>query len=242
MVTGASSGIGRAAALALAAEGAKVALGARRSQQCFELVQAIEEQGGEALFHRTDVTRAEQVRRLVDAAAERWGRLDFAVNNAGFEGSSDADLADYDEQVFDQVIGINLKGIFLAMKFEIPHMLKQRGGSIVNMASVAGLVGARRLSAYVASKHGVIGLTKAAAIEYAAAGIRVNAVCPGVIQTGMADRIFAKRDPARIADLHPIGRVGTPQEIANAVVWLCSEKASFITGAALPIDGGLTAK
>jgi NAD(P)-dependent dehydrogenase (short-subunit alcohol dehydrogenase family) len=242
MITGASSGIGKAAALQFAAAGARVALGARRADLCEETVREIEQRGGEALFLVTDVALAADARRLADAAAEHWGRLDFAINNAAFEGTSDVALADYDEQTFDRVIAVNLKGVFLAMKYAIPHMLKQGGGSIVNVSSVAGLVGARHLSAYVASKHGVIGLTKAAAIEYASAGIRVNAICPGVIQTAMADRIFAKRDPARVADLHPLGRVGTPEEIADAVLWLCSEKSSFVTGAALPVDGGFTAR
>jgi len=239
LITGASAGIGRACALAFAAAGAKVALGARRETEGQETADLIAKQGGEALFLQTDVTKPDQIQRLADTAATRWGRLDFAVNNAGIEGTPFVNTVDYSIDVWDQVIDVNLKGVFLSMKYEIPHM--KTGGSIVNISSVAGLIGGLGGSAYYASKHGVIGLTRAAAMEYARAGIRVNAVCPAVIQTEMADRFFGGRGIS-LGDLHPVGRVGTPEEIADAVLWLCSEKSSFITGAVIPIDGGLTAK
>jgi NAD(P)-dependent dehydrogenase (short-subunit alcohol dehydrogenase family) len=239
LITGASSGIGRATALAFAAAGARVAFGARRETEGRETVRLIEEQGGEALFVATDVSQPQQMQRLVDTAVTKWGRLDCAVNNAGIEGTPGVNTADYSIDVWDQVMDVNLKGVFLAMKYEIPHMLKQGGGCIVNMSSIAGLIGGMGGAAYHASKHGVIGLTRTAAMEYAAAGIRVNAVCPAVIDTPMADRFFKGRDPA---SFHPVGRVGTPQEIADAALWLCSNKSSFVTGIVLPIDGGLTAK
>jgi len=241
VITGGSSGIGRACALALAGAGAKVAVGARRDAEGQETVRLIEQQGGEACFVRTDVSKAEDVRGLVDAAVSRWGRLDGAVNNAGIEGTPFVNTADYEESVWDQVIDVNLKGVYLSMKYEIPHLLKQKGGSIVNISSIAGLIGGVGGVAYHASKHGVIGLTRTTALEYARQGIRVNAVCPAVIQTDMADRFFGGRG-IPLADIHPLGRVGTVDEIADAVVWLCSDRSSFVTGVALPVDGGLTAK
>jgi NAD(P)-dependent dehydrogenase (short-subunit alcohol dehydrogenase family) len=240
VITGGSSGIGRACALELAAAGAKVAVGARRKNEGEETVRLIEQQGGEACFVQTEVSKADEVKRLMDTAVSRWGRLDCAVNNAGVEGTPFVNTADYEEGVWDQVMDVNLKGVFLSMKYEIPHMLKS-GGSIVNMSSIAGLIGGVGGVGYHASKHGVIGLTRTAAIEYARAGIRVNAVCPAVIQTDMADRFFGGKG-IPLADIHPLGRVGTPQEIADAVLWLCSDKSSFVTGIALPVDGGLTAK
>jgi NAD(P)-dependent dehydrogenase (short-subunit alcohol dehydrogenase family) len=240
VITGGSSGIGRACSLALAAAGARVAVGARRKTEGEETVRLIEQQGGEACFVQTEVSKADEVKRLMDTAVTRWGRLDCAVNNAGIEGTPFVNTADYDENVWDHVMDVNLKGVFLAMKYEIPHMLKQ-GGSIVNMSSIAGLIGGVGGVAYHASKHGVIGLTRTTAMEYARQGVRVNAVCPAVIQTDMTDRFF-KSSGIPLADIHPLGRVGTPQEIADAVLWLCSEKSSFVTGIALPVDGGLTAK
>lgn len=240
VITGGSSGIGRATAFAFAAEGARVAIGARRVTEGEQTARLIREQGGDAIFVETDVRHSAQVARLVAGAVERWGRLDCAFNNAGIEGSVFTLTADYPEDAWDEVIAINLTGVFLAMKHEIPHILKQ-GGAIVNMSSIAGLLGGPVGSAYFASKHGVVGLTKAAAIEYAKSGLRVNAVCPAVIETGMANRAFGEMWD-RIVDMHPIGRVGTPQEVADAVVWLCSDRASFITGHALPIDGGYVAQ
>ena len=241
VITGASSGIGKAAALAFAAEGAKVALGARRAEECQKIVGAIQSKGGEACFVATDVAKADQVKRLVDTAVARWGRLDCAFNNAGIEGSHYVATPDYEEEVWDDVIDINLKGVFLAMKYEIPHMLATGKGAIVNMSSVAGQIGGQIGIAYHASKHGVIGATKAAAMEYAAKGIRVNAVCPAVIATDMASRLFTGNEDA-VKAAHPIGRFGTPEEVVDAVVWLCSDKASFVTGTAMPIDGGFLAR
>jgi NAD(P)-dependent dehydrogenase (short-subunit alcohol dehydrogenase family) len=243
VITGGSSGIGRAAALAFAKAGCNVAVAGRREAEGQETVALIQRQSPnvEACFLQADVRKADQVKAFVDAAAERWGRLDYAFNNAGVEGPSFIQTADYGEDSWDDVIDVNLKGVFLAMKYEIPHMLANGDGAIVNMSSIAGLVGGPIGIAYFASKHGVIGATKAAALEYAARHIRINAVCPAVIETGMADRIFT---PVGVdtGPLHPIGRNGTPEEVADAVVWLCSDHASFITGAALPVDGGYTAK
>lgn len=241
LITGGSSGIGRAAALAFAAEGAKVALGARRESEGQETVRLVEQQGGEALFVPTDVSIPEQMQRLVEAAVSKWGRLDCAVNNAGIEGTPFVPVTEYSIDVFDQVVAINLKGVFLAMKYEVPHLLKQPDSAIVNVSSVAGLIGGPGGSAYYASKHGVIGLTRAVAMENAAAGLRVNAICPGVIRTAMADRFFAGKESI-VDGLHPMNRRGTPEEAAASILWLCSPAASFITGQAIPVDGGVTTR
>jgi len=241
VITGGSSGIGRAAAIAFAAEGARVAIGARRAAESEETVRQIQAQGGEAIFVATDVTRADQVRNLMDTAVSRWQRLDYAFNNAGIGGPAFVAVPDYPEQAWDDVIDINLKGVFLAMKYEIPHMLKT-GGAIVNMSSVAGLIGGAIGIAYYASKHGVIGATKAAAMEYAKKGIRVNAVCPAVIRTPLSEGIFGSDHEASLLAVHPMGRFGTTEEVADAVVFLCSNKASYITGHALPVDAGLLAR
>jgi NAD(P)-dependent dehydrogenase (short-subunit alcohol dehydrogenase family) len=241
VITGGSSGIGRATALAFATEGARVAIGARRQAEGEETVHLIHEQGGEAVFVQTDVRQSDQVRHLVQSAVDRWGRLDCAFNNAGIEGAAMVLTADYPEETWRNVLDVNLTGMFLAMKYEIPHMLQHGGGAIVNMSSIADLVGGGIGSAYFASKHGVVGLTKASAIEYGKSGIRVNAVCPAIIETDMVDRAFGGVSDFLIG-LHPIGRVGQPREVADAVVFLCSERASFITGHALPVDGGLVAQ
>ncbi len=241
LITGGSSGIGRATALAFAVEGARVAIGARRAAEGQETVRLVEQAGGEGLFVETDVSVPHQVEGLVDAAIARWGRLDYAVNNAGIEGTPFVAVTDYSIEVWDQVIDINLKGVFLSMKYEVPHLLKQKDAAIVNVSSVAGLVGGPGGAAYYASKHGVIGLTRAVAMEYATQGLRVNAVCPAVIRTAMAERFF-RGNEAIVVSLHPMGRTGTPEEAAAAIVWLCSPQASFITGQALPVDGGVTAR
>ena len=242
VITGGSSGIGRATAIAFAAEGARVAIGARRAAESEETIRQIQAQGGEAIFVPTDVTRADQVKNLMDTAVSRWQRLDYAFNNAGIGGSAFVSLPNYVEQVWDDVINVNLKGVFLSMKYEIPHMLKTGGGAIVNMSSVAGLIGGPVGVAYYASKHGVIGATKAAAMEYAQKGIRVNAVCPAVIPTDLSKGVFDGDNEARALALHPMGRFGTTQEVADAVVFLCSSKSSYITGHSLPVDAGLLAR
>lgn len=239
LVTGGSSGIGRAAALAFAAQGARVVVASRRSEESAETVSLVKAGGGDAVYVKTDVTKAAEVEELVRRAVECYGALNFAFNNAGIEGDGYVPLAKYSEDMWDQVIDINLKGVFLSMKYEIPRILESKG-AIVNMASVAGLVGGRLGAAYYASKHGVVGLTKAAAMEYAHKGIRVNAVAPAVIVTPMGERLFLHDAAleARVTGMHPIGRLGTVEEVANAVVWLCSKNASFITGHTLPVDGG----
>lgn len=219
-----------------------MAIGARRIAEAEETVRLIEQQGGEALFVATDVAAPEQVQALVQRTVDRWRRLDFAVNNAGVEGTPYVPVADYGIDVWDQVIDVNLKGVFLSMKYEVPHLLKQTGAAIVNVSSIAGLVGGVGGAAYHASKHGVIGLTRTVAMEYAAKGLRVNAICPAVIRTAMADRFFKGMPSATVDSFHPMGRSGTPEEAAAAALWLCSPHAAFITGIALPVDGGLTAR
>jgi NAD(P)-dependent dehydrogenase (short-subunit alcohol dehydrogenase family) len=244
LVTGPSSGIGRATALAGAREGARIVAADLAAEGGAETVDMIKRHGGEATFVRTDVTRATEVEMLIQAAVAAYGRIDCAHNNAGIEGEL-ATTADYAEEDWDRVMAVNLKGVWLCMKYEIPQMLQQGSGSIVNTASLAGLVGARRMPAYVASKHGVAGLTKTAALEYARSGIRVNAVCPGFIHTAMVDRMFLSRRPDiadRLAEAEPMGRLGQPEEVAEAVIWLCSDAASFVTGHPLTIDGGLFAQ
>ena len=243
LVTGGGIGIGRATALAFAHEGAKVVIGNRNAERGEEVVKAIKDDGGEASFLRTDVATEGDVQALVEHAVSTYGRLDAAFNNAGVEGLI-APLADQMSENFDEVMKINVKGVWLSMKYEIPQMLKTGGGVIVNNSSVAGLIGFPGAGIYCASKHAVMGLTKTAALEYSAAGVRVNAINPAVIDTSMADRLadsmgMAKKD---LSSLHPIGRIGTPDEVANTVLWLCSDKSSFVTGVNLCIDGGFTAQ
>ena len=243
LVTGGSGGIGRATALEFAHQGARVVVSDLLAEAGQETVRLIGAAGGQATFIKTDVTQAAQVEALIGQTVETYGRLDCAFNNAGIEGGM-AKTGDYAEERWEQVIRINLKGVWLCMKYEIQHMLGHGGGAIVNTASVAGLVGFRYGPAYVASKHGVNGLTKTAALEYAKAGIRVNAVCPGVIKTPMFERGLQKNPDLeeRFASVHPVGRIGQPEEIARAVVWLCSPAASFVTGTQLPVDGGFVAQ
>lgn len=242
LVTGGSSGIGRATALLFAREGAKVVVADVEMEGGQETVRLIKEGDGEALFAKADVSQAAEVEALIQQTVAAYGRLDCAHNNAGIEGRF-ALTAEYPEASWDRVISINLKGVWLCMKYEIPQMLKQGGGAIVNTASGAGLVGIAGGGGYVASKHGVVGLTKTAALECAKAGIRVNAVCPGFIQTPMVERITSRLGPRyTLLDAQPIGRLGRPEEIAAAVVWLCSDAASFVTGHAMAIDGGYVAQ
>lgn len=243
IVTGGSSGIGRAIVLAFARRGVQVVVGDVQTEAGEATVRAVLEAGGEAIFRRTDVSQRAEVEALVRGAVERFGGLDFLVNNAGVEGEQ-ALTADTSEANWDRVLAINLKGVWLGMRAAIPVLLERGGGAIVNVSSVAGLVGFRGLPAYVASKHGILGLTKTAALEYAERGIRVNAVCPGVIQTAMIDRFIQGRPEveAQFRAMEPVGRLGRPEEVAEAVVWLCSQGASFVTGAALTVDGGLVAQ
>lgn len=243
LVTGGSSGIGRAAAVAFARAGARVVVAARRRAEGEATVRMVEEAGSRGLFVPADVRHAAEVQKLVGACVEAFGGLDWAFNNAGIEGQAYVKTADYPEDVFREVIDVNLTGVFLSMKYEIPAMLARGGGAIVNMSSVAGLMGGVVGAAYHASKHGVVGLTKTAALDYARDGIRVNAVCPAVITTDMAKRLFLQdRELAKeIMAAHPVGRVGTVDEVAGAVVWLCSSQATFITGETLRIDGGMLA-
>ena len=241
-VTGGGSGIGRAAALAFASEGAAVVAADVSEQGNQETARLIEDQGGRALAVRCDVTKAADVKAALDKAVETFGRLDFAFNNAGIEPKKPAPTADYDEQEWNRIIDVDLRGVFLCMKHEIPLILKQGGGAIVNTSSGAGVIGIKGSPAYTAAKHGVIGLTKAAALDYAARNVRINAVCPGYIETPMMDR-FTGGTPegrAKVVAEEPVGRMGKPEEIAAAVVWLCSDAAAFMVGHAMVIDGGQT--
>jgi len=240
LVTGGSSGIGRATALAFAREGASVVIGDVAVDGSEETVRQIREIGGHAIFVRADVSDSADVAGLVDICVETFGRLDCAFNNAGIEGTS-APVAEMSEESWNRVISINLTGVWLCMKHEIAQMVKQGSGVVVNNSSILGVVGFAAAAAYVAAKHGVIGLTQTAALDYAERGIRVNAVCPAFIETPMLERAGLTTDPAmyrQIAALHPMNRLGTPEEIADAVLWLCSDGASFVTGHSLLVDGG----
>lgn len=243
LITGGGSGIGRAAALELARHGVKVAVAGRRENEGRETVRMIKDAGGEALFVRTDVTREEDVRALVNRTVEAFGRLDIAFNNAGTEGKL-GPILEQSIANFDAVMNANVKGVFLSMKYEIPQMVKNGGGSIVNNASIAGLIGFPGASIYVASKHAVLGLTKTAALEFGRQGVRINAVSPAAIETDMFSRFTANDEETkkRLANLHPIGRVGKPEEIASAVAWLASDASSFVTGQSITVDGGFTAQ
>ncbi len=238
LVTGGASGIGRATALAFAAAGAKVLVADRQAEGSAETVSQIEAAGGQALSAVVDVTDADAVADLVKTAVHAFGSLDVAVNNAGILGAP-APLHDTDEDRFDQVLNVNLRGVFLCMKYEIRQMLKQGGGRIVNVASLAGLVGFSGFAPYAASKHAVLGLTKTAALEYAKSNIRINAVCPSIIETPMTTGEHIPPDLlAKYLRAHPMGRAGKPEEVANAILWLASEGASFINGVGLTVDGG----
>ncbi|MET0164169.1 MAG: SDR family oxidoreductase [Vicinamibacterales bacterium] len=243
LVTGASTGIGRASAIAFAREGAKVVVSDVNAEGGEATARLLRDSGGEAVFVKADVSAASEVEALVRKAVAAYGRLDYAFNNAGIAGTIGAFTHEYPDESWDRVIGINLKGVWLCMRYEIPQMLKQGGGAIVNTASIWGLVGAPGASAYVASKHGVVGLTRAAALEYAPKGIRINAVNPGTIRTPILDPFIAAipEFESMMTARHPIGRIGMPEEVAEAVVWLCSDAASFVVGQNLPVDGGYTA-
>ena len=240
LVTGGSFGIGRATAIAFAKKGAAVVVADLIEDN--ETVEIIKQLGHDAMFIKCDVSKSAEVENLIDRTINTYGRLDFAFNNAGIEGIQGR-THECSEENWDNTIAVNLKGVWNCMKAEIPHMLKNKKGAIVNCASIAGLNGFPGLPAYVATKHGVVGLTKTAALEYGKMGIRVNAVCPGVIHTAMIDRITGKDKVVekQFTDMEPIGRMGQPEEVAEAVLWLCSEAASFVTGTAIPVDGGFVA-
>ena len=244
LVTGGASGIGRASCLAFAGEGARVMVADITPEGGKETVSRVRQIGGDAFFVRTDVGNTSDVDALVAKTVEKYGRLDCAHNNAGV-GSTRRSTVDCTEEDWDRIISVNLKGVWLCMKYEIPQMLKQGRGAIVNTASTYGLVSREKRPAYTASKHGVVGLTKAAALDYAKAGIRINAVCPSVTFTPMTEHLFAS-DPeageAQIISMIPMGRAAAPEEVAEAVVWLCSDAASFVTGHAMAVDGGSVAR
>lgn len=242
LVTGAGSGIGREIALLFGKRGAKVVVADVNERGGLETVDMIKKVSSEAVFLRVDVSKEAEVKMMIGETIKKFGKLDYAANNAGIEGDQ-ATTADQTLKNWEHVIDINLKGVFLCLKYEIAEMLKQGKGAIVNTSSVAGLAGFQNIAPYTASKHGVIGLTRTAALEYAAKGIRINAVCPGVIKTPMIDR-FTHGDAAAekgMIAMEPIGRLGKPEEIAEAVVWLCSDSSSFVTGYPMAVDGGFIA-
>jgi NAD(P)-dependent dehydrogenase (short-subunit alcohol dehydrogenase family) len=243
LITGGTSGIGQATALAFARAGAQIVIGARRTAQGEATVALVRRAGGQAIFVPTDVAQTSDVANCVNQAVESYGRLDYLVNNAG-QASALAPTADQADDNWEQIINQHLRGTWLGMKYSIPHMLRQGGGAIVNMSSIAGLVGnGFGVAPYIAAKHGVVGLTKAAALEYARQGIRVNAVAPGFVRTPMLTPMTGDtpEGEAPLGAMHPMGRIGTPDEIADAVVWLCSAQAAFITGHVLAVDGGFLA-
>jgi len=238
-VTGGTSGLGRDAAVAFGREGAKVCVVGRRVPEGNETVSLIKESGGEGLFVQTDVRREDDIKAAVRACVETFGGLDCAFNNAGIGGRPFTPVADYEKEMWDDVIAVNLTGPFLCMKYEIPEMLKRGGGAIVNLSSDAGLKSAPAVGvAYSASKRGLHGLSTQAAVEYASQGIRVNVVCPGVIRTPLTER-GGEEFIRRVTPKHPIGRIGEPREVSGLVLWLCSSEASFVTGAIIPVDGGM---
>ncbi len=246
LITGGATGIGRATAVVFGKEGAKVVVADVNVEEGRETVRMIRDGEGEAEFVRADVSKSADWQRLVNETIERYGRIDVLFNNAGIEGTMAA-TAEYSEEAFDKVLAVNLKGVWLGMRAVIPEMLKQGKGMIINCASVLGMVGFANAAAYTASKHAILGLTKVAALEYSGQGIRINAVCPGFIKTPMIQRGLGELPNAaqvmeQIAQLHATGRMGEPEEVTNVVLFLASDEASFITGAAYLVDGGYTAR
>ncbi len=245
LITGGASGIGRATALTFAREGAKLIIADMNEDGGQQTVHMITEHGGEATFVQVDVSRATEVEAMISKTVQTYGRLDCAHNNAGIGSRPRVLLHELSEESWERVISINLKGVWLCMKYEIIQMCTQGGGAIVNTASIMGLVGSwSRSGVYNASKHGVVGLTKTAALEYATLGIRVNAVCPGYIRTPLIEEALTSNPEmeAQIVARHPVGRMGRPEEIAEAVMWLCSDAASFVTGHTMTVDGGYVAQ
>lgn len=240
IVTGGNSGFGRATSVALAKEGVRVAIAARSKAKADETLRMIDDVGGKGVFVPTDLTKAGEVAALVSATVETFGRLDFGANIAGIGGAF-APTAEYSEEDWNKIIAINLTAVWLSMKYELQQMVKQgSGGAIVNVSGTFGLIGAANIAPYSATRHGVLGLTKSAALEYVKQGIRINAVCPGAAKTPLLDAVTggSPEVEAQWASFMPIGRLGTPAEIANAIVWLCSDDSSFVVGHALAADGG----
>jgi NAD(P)-dependent dehydrogenase (short-subunit alcohol dehydrogenase family) len=243
IVTGGISGIGRATAVALAKEGVKVAVADRRAKEGEETVHQVKEAGSDGIFVETDVANEDNVRSLVEKSVKTYGKLDYAFNNAGIEEMK-TPLTEQTSDVFDRIMDVNVKGVWLCMKFEIPQMIRSGGGAIVNMSSVVGVIGLPQTPIYVASKHAVLGLTKSASLEYAKSGIRINAVAPGGVETDMTKRTAGDNEqvPGTHKSMMSIGHIADPAEIANAVVWLLSDKASFVLGHTLLVDGGMVSR
>jgi len=243
LVTGAGSGIGRACALGFAKDGCTVVIADQDEMHGIQTAHMVEAVGGYAHFIRCDIAQVNEVQHLMESIVGRFGRLDVAVNNAGVEGVK-ASITECTLQDWERVMAVNLRGTWLCMKYQIPIMKRQGGGVIVNCSSIAGMVGFPDMPAYTASKHGVVGLTQTAALECARSHIRINAVCPGVIQTAMVDRYVNGDERVRrsLAESEPMGRLGNPSEVADAVYWLASDRATFVTGVALPVDGGWLAQ
>jgi NAD(P)-dependent dehydrogenase (short-subunit alcohol dehydrogenase family) len=240
LVTGAASGIGKSTALLYAKEGASVIVSDLQNGE--ETVDQIKKNGGEAIFIKADVTKPDECKKMIDEGVKKFGRLDFACNNAGIGGETN-DTADYSIEGWKLVVEVNLSAVFYCMKYQIPAMLKAGGGSIVNVASILGTAGFAKSPAYVASKHGVVGLTKTTAIEYATRNIRVNTIGPAFIRTPMISEFEENKEVYEmLLSLHPIGRLGKPEEVAELILWLSSDKASFVTGAYYPVDGGYLAR
>jgi len=243
IITGGNSGIGRATAVALARQGVNITIAARRPKEGEETVKLVKDAGSEGIFVKTDVTNEDDIRSLVERSTKKFGRLDYAFNNAGIEESM-TPLVDQRSDIFDQIINVNVKGVWLSMKYEIPEMIKSGGGAIVNMSSVAGVMGFPQMPIYIASKHAVLRLTKSAALEYARSGIRINAVAPGAVKTDMAKRVVEGNPQLSqtLTSMHPIGRTAEPEEIADVVSWLLSDKSTFVLGHTLLADGGIVSR